>query len=93
MDTKDPFEQERQKSLAYSLNEKLQYATQRFLDKHPKATINAIFGAANVFIASWLCYAPTKEDALKVLDENCKILKNMIEETPDNFFHKKPNIE
>ncbi len=75
-----------QNTLAYLLNDEFQKTTDRFKKTHPAMTINAVMGAANVFIASLHCNAPTKGEALKVLEQNFNIIREVINGTPDAFF-------
>lgn len=88
----EPISQE-QNALAYKLNEKLINATEKFRRDHPKMSINAIFGAANVYVAGWLSNAPNKAAALEMLEANHAILQNLINSTPDYMFgHNKSNL-
>lgn len=75
-----------QNQLAFMLNDKLQNATDKFVREHRAININGIIGAANAYLAMWLTHAPSKADAMKALDEDVKILRNILDKTPDEFF-------
>lgn len=77
-----------QNALAYLLNNEFQKATDKFKKTHPGMTLNAVIGATNIFIASMHCNAPTKGEALKVLEQNFNIIRELINGTPDVFFTK-----
>lgn len=82
-----------QNALAYLLNNEFQKTTDRFKKTHPAMTLNVVMGAANVFIASLHCNAPSKVEALKVLEQNFNIIRKVINGTPDAFFTKQtPNL-
>lgn len=81
-----------QNALAYKLNEKLINTTDKFRREHPKMSINAIFGAANVYIAGWLSNASNKAAALEMLEANCEIMRNLINATPDSMFGHKAHL-
>lgn len=77
-----------QNALAYLLNNEFQKTTERFKKTHPEMTLNAVIGAANIFIATMHCNAPTKGEALEVLEQNFNIIRELINGTPDVFFTK-----
>lgn len=80
-----------QNNLAYLLTSEIQKTTEKFVKTHPYMSINGVMGAANVFMASLLCNAPSKEEALKTLDANFNIIRNIITDTPEQIFTTKIN--
>ncbi len=73
-------------ALAYELNNALQFATEKFMREHPKANITVALGAANIYMATMLCNAPTKQQALETLPGAINIVTELIKATPDAFF-------
>ena len=78
-----------QNTLAYLLNTELNKEVTRFMRNHRGVTINAIMGAAHLFLTSWLIHAPKKEQALQALEESIQIMRKFIEDTPDSMFGQK----
>lgn len=84
---KKPSEQDAN-DLAYELSNELQDATEKFAQRHEcEMSVKIALGAANVYMASWLTHAPSREEALKSLDICADIVRNLIETTPDFFFN------
>lgn len=74
-------------NLAVLLNQELLNTTEKFTKKCPKADADVILGAGNLYITSFLINAPTKQAAKESLESCIKIMRNLIEVTPDNFFN------
>lgn len=75
-----------QNALAYMLANKLHDTAHKFCMKHQVANINAMLGAANIFLGTWLTHAPNREKALEGLDMCVDVIRSMIEQTPDDMF-------
>lgn len=73
-------------NLAYLLNEELLKTVEEFMKKCPKAAPSVILGAGSLYITGFLVCAPTKEKALETLDSCVKLMRNIINMTPDDFF-------
>lgn len=75
-----------QNKLAYMLADELHDTARKFSMTHRDTSINAMLGAANIFLGTWLAYAPSKKKALEGLDMCVGIIRGMIEQTPDGMF-------
>ena len=78
-------------NLVFLLHQQLLNTVEKFKKECPKGNYaDIILGAGNCYIAGFLINAPSKEVALKTLDECCHIMRTMIESTPDSFFGDGP---
>lgn len=80
-----------QNQLALLLHDKLQTTTEKFVREHRNINIQGFIGAGNAYLAAWFTCAKSKEVALKALEENFEIIRNLVKVTPDNFFGSNRN--
>lgn len=73
-------------NLAYLLHKELFKTVEKFMRKYPKCDGNVVLGAGNIYMAGYLINAPSKDEALKTLDANIELMRNLIDQTPDDFF-------
>lgn len=74
-------------NLAYLLHKELLKTAEKFVRKCPKANnADVILGGGNCYIAGFLVNAPSKEEAIKTLDQCHEVIRKLIEATPDSFF-------
>lgn len=85
-------EHSQQQRLAYMLADELQKATGKFARRCPAININGILGAANIFLATWHVHAPSKEVALQDVEKSFDIIRNVLANTPAEFFGKSGRI-
>ena len=78
---------EEKNNLAFLLHKELLKTAEKFTKKCPKGNnADVILGAGNCYIAGFLVNAPSKEEAIKTLDQCRDVMRSMIEATPDDFF-------
>lgn len=74
--------------LAHELVNKLLEVTGKFMEDYKTNDPAVVVGASNLYSAAILLRAPSKENALNVLNENFAILNKYITEMPDDLFGK-----
>ncbi|MCM1490476.1 MAG: hypothetical protein NC095_06590 [Muribaculum sp.] len=74
------------KQLAIQLVEKLHIETRRFMEEYRTADPTVVVGAANLYLASVMMQAPSKENAMKVLEADFDVIRSIVLDTPDEMF-------
>lgn len=72
--------------LAHELVNKLLAETAKFMEEYKTNDPSVVVGASNLYSAAILLQAPTKANALTVLNENYAIINKYLMEMPDELF-------
>lgn len=72
--------------LAYELAERLHEETRRFMTEFRTGDPGVVLGAANLYLASVMVQAPSKDNAMTVLESDFDVIRNILIQTPDKMF-------